>query len=82
MRGLRRLATTIGFLALALLPVAAAVSPDQSAPTAIPVAIAQPVTLPLLTTPGHGVLSDSGLLVLVGSGLIGLASVVRRTTKV
>ena len=83
MRGIRRVATTAGFLVLALLPVAAAVSPEAVPPTAVPVAIAQPLTMPLLPTgAGRAVLPESGLLVLVGSALMGLAAVVRRTTKV
>jgi hypothetical protein len=76
-------ATTAGFLVLALLPVAAAVSPDAPDPAAVPVAITQPVTMSLLPThEGRGVLPESGLLVLVGSALMGLAAIVRRTTKV
>ena len=82
MRGIRRAATTAGFLVLALLPVAAAVSPDAPEP-AVPVAITQPVTMSLVSTQeGRPVLPESGLLVLVGSGLLGLAAVVRRATKV
>jgi hypothetical protein len=83
MRGIRRVATTTGFLVLALLPVVAAVSPEAVPPTSVPVAIAQPLTMPLLPANGtHPVLPESGLLVLVGGGLLGLAAVVRRATKV
>lgn len=81
MRGIRRVATTAGFLVLALLPVAAAVSPEVP-PTSVPVAIAQPLTMPLLPSDGRAVLPESGLLVLVGGGLLGLAAVVRRATRV
>ncbi len=82
MRGIRRVATTAGFLVLAFLPVAAAVSPEVASSTPVPVAIAQPLTTPLLPG-GHGgaVLPESALLVLVGGGLLGLAALVRRSTK-
>src|SRR3954451_5315001 len=43
MRGIRRVTTTAGFLVLALLPVAAAVSPDRVPAGPVPVAIAQPL---------------------------------------
>jgi hypothetical protein len=82
MRGIRRVTTTAGFLVLALLPVAAAVSPDRVPAGPVPVAIAQPLTMPLLSERSSPILSESGLLVLVGSGLMGLAAFVRRTTKV
>jgi len=75
--------TTSGFLFLALLPVAAAVSPEAEPPTSVPVAIAQPLTMPLLpSSESRATLPESGLLVLVGTGLLGLAAIVRRTTKV
>lgn len=79
---MRRAATTTGLLILALLPVAAAISPDATAPPQLPVAIAQPIAgVPL---PGAGStpwLPEPGLLVLVGSGLMGLAAIVRKTTR-
>jgi hypothetical protein len=79
---MRRVATTAGLLMLALLPVAAAVSPDAPSTTAVPVAIAQPIVMPVVTTaPGHAILPETGLMVLIGSGLMGLAAVVRRTTR-
>jgi hypothetical protein len=83
-RGIRRVATTTGFLVLGLLPVAAAASPDAPPPTttAVPVAIAQPVTLPAFTSDRlRPVLPETGLMMLVGSGLLALAAVVRRTTR-
>ncbi len=83
MRGIRRVAVTAGFLVLALLPVAAAVSPEAVPETAVPVAIAQPLAMPLLTKrDAEPILPESGLLVLVGTGLMGLAAIVRRTTKI
>ena len=83
MRGVRRVATTAGFLVLALLPVAAAVSPDAVPPTTVPVAIAQPIAaMPLIPIAASGrILPEPGLLVLVGTGLMGLAAIVRRTTR-
>jgi hypothetical protein len=58
-------------------------------PAQMPVAIAQPLGAmeggPLAAVPGatraHAMLPESGLLVLVGSALLGLASVVRKTTN-
>ena len=80
MRGVRRVATTAGFLVLALLPVAAAVSPDAVPPTNVPVAIAQTIAaMPLF--PVGRLLPEPGLLVLVGTGLMGLAAIVRRSTR-
>lgn len=81
MRGIRRVAM-LGFLMLAFLPVAAAVSPERATRTAVPVAITQPLTMPLISSARHPILSESGLLMLVGSGLFGLAAIVRRATKV
>ena len=83
MRAMRRAGTTVGLVILALLPVAAAVSAEPASPSAMPVAIAQPLgtmETDLLTRDG-AVLPESGLLVLVGTGLMGLAAIVRRTTK-
>jgi hypothetical protein len=78
---MRRITTTAGLLMIAFLPVAAAVSAEPATPPPVPVAIAQPLAGmgPLAAvTP---VLPESGLLLLVGTGLLGLASIVRRTTK-
>jgi hypothetical protein len=68
---------------LALLPVAAAVSPDAVPPAQVPVAIAQPIaSMPLMSARASGrLLSEPGLLVLVGTGLMGLAAIVRRSTR-
>jgi hypothetical protein len=73
---------TAGLLVLALLPVAAAVSPEASAPTPVPVAIAQPLigTSRFFHT-GSPVVPETGLLLLVGGGLLGLAAVVRKATN-
>lgn len=89
MRRLHRVTAAIGLLAFASLPLVAAM-PADDAPSPLPVALAQPVVgiadgvamAPIPgTTPDDPWLSESGLLVLVGTGLIGLASVVRRTSK-
>ena len=83
MRAMRRAATTTGLLIMAFLPVAAAVSAEPSAQTAVPVAVAQPLGAigPEIVPGDTSILSESGLLMLVGSGLMGLAAIVRRTTK-
>jgi hypothetical protein len=62
-------------------PVATIESPSR-----MPVAIAQPLAAmdraPLVATPGSGaMLPESGMLVLVGSALLGLGLVVRKTTR-
>jgi hypothetical protein len=73
-----------GLLMVALLPVAAAVSAEPATtPAPVPMAIAQP--LGALGTAAGGpiggaMLPESGLMVLVGTGLLGLAAVLRRTT--
>ena len=94
MRDLRRVMTTASLLIVALMPLLAAVPREDAVPAAaalppsrVPVAIAQPLAAidrPLVGMPAQGaqaMLPESGLLVLVGSALLGLASVVRRTTK-
>ena len=82
MRAMRRAVTTAGLLIMALLPVAAAVSAEPATSTQVPVAIAQPLgTLGTEMLPQTPILPESGLLILVGSGLMGLAAIVRRTTK-
>jgi hypothetical protein len=68
---------------MAFLPVAAAVSAEPSSQSPVPVAIAQPLAAigPELMPSDTPILPESGLLVLVGSALMGLAAIVRRTTK-
>jgi hypothetical protein len=92
-RHLRRALTTAGLLSLALLPIIGAVSPDaastKNAPSRVPVAISQPLAAmdggPLVAIPAApssgAMLPESGMLVLVGSALMGLAAVVRRTKR-
>jgi hypothetical protein len=79
---MRRIVTTAGLLVLALLPVAAAISPETASPTPVPVAIAQPLigTSAFFHT-GARVVPETGLLLLVGGGLLGLAAVVRKATN-
>ena len=91
MRDMRRAIVVMGMLCVALLPMLAAVSPEAPSPTAppprMPVAIAQPIAamadrgprIPATAT--QAMLPESGMLVLVGTGLLGLAAVVRRTTR-
>jgi hypothetical protein len=83
MRAMRRLVTTVGLLMMALLPVAAAVSAEPTSSTPVPVAIAQPLGThgTEMLAPDTPILPESGLLMLVGSALMGLAAIVRRTTK-
>ena len=80
-------------LGLASMAAVASASPEPSVPppSRVPVAIAQPLAAmngagPLIqgqpaAEPVAPYLTESGMLVLVGSGLLGLAAVVRRTTK-
>lgn len=89
MRGIRTLLTTAGLLGVALLPMIAAVPPEAPAAprdARMPVAIAQPLgaiktssILPL-GRDNRAILSEPGMLVLVGSALLGLAALVRKTT--
>jgi hypothetical protein len=96
MREIRRAIATVGLLSLALLPVMAAVPTDRAKKASLdslpsshmPVAIARPlgtIERPLAVRPStrfgtKPMLPESGMLVLVGSALLGLASIVRKTT--
>lgn len=88
MRGITRLIVTIGLLGIASVPVIAAVPPEPPASPLdahIPMAIAQPLgaRAPVLRTPvaeRTAMLPEPGMLVLVGSALLGLAAIVRKTT--
>jgi hypothetical protein len=71
----------MGFLMVALLPVAAAVSPEPAAPPEVPVAITQPMNFSAFGPRSGATLPESAMTILVGSGLLGLASIVRKTTK-
>lgn len=77
-------AIVTGVFCLALLPVLAAAAPDAP-PNNLHVAIAQPIGAagaPLLSSSSSPRLFESGILVLVGSGLMALGAVVRRATRV
>ena len=81
---MRRAATTIGVLVVALLPMMAAVSPEAASAPEVPVAITQPVGN-IAKVIGHSatpVLPEAGMIMLVGSGLLGLGTLVRRSTRV
>jgi hypothetical protein len=80
MRRRKDVAMTAGLLVLIMWTLAAAVSPDRS-PASTPLAVAQPVILPAALRPAP-VIGDSGMLLLVGSGLIALAALVRKTPPV
>lgn len=83
MRRLWRMTTTTGFMVLALLPVAAAVAPVTSvaAGASLVVAPASP-PLPPADAPAPAwrlaSFAESGILVLVGTSLLGLAAIVRK----
>ena len=67
---------------MALLPVTAAVSTMAATPDEIPVAITQPIARiagPL--GPSAPILPETGMMMLVGSGLLGLGTIVRRSTR-
>jgi hypothetical protein len=94
MRRVRQTIMTAGLLGVALLPLAGAVSPEATPtvnppPQHMPVAIAQPLAAmdggTLVAVPGaraaDAMLPESGMLVLVGTALMGLAAIVRRTTN-
>jgi hypothetical protein len=68
---------------LAMLPMAAAMSPAGGAATPeIAMSIAQPiVNVPAVTSDRTNTFMDSAVLALVGSALMGIASIVRRTTR-
>ena len=92
MRAMRKLMITTAMLTMALLPMIAAVSPETTTTAArdssVSVAIAQPLAVmdgaPLVAVSrrdkSNPMLPESGMLVLVGSSLLGLAALVRRTT--
>lgn len=91
MRGTPELITTMGLLGIALLLTSAAAPPEAPASPLdrrMPMAIAQPLgaikgTAAIRTAPideRTAMLSEPGMLVLVGSALLGLAAVVRKTT--
>ena len=84
MRRMGRVVFSMVLLGAVALPLLAAVPPASPSSADVPVAIAQPLgamTAVRPMAPGRVMLPESGLLVLVGSGLLGLASIVRRSTR-
>ena len=84
MRKIRRASTLAGLLFLALLPVAgASVSPHAQVRTQLPLAITQPVVSLESSMQGlPHMLFESAGLALLGGGLMGLAMLLRRASKV
>ena len=85
MRTMRRAAMTIGVLVVALLPATAAVSSEAASAPEVPVAITQPVgniAKLLGFRSAVPMLPDTGMILLVGTGLLGLGAIVRRSTRV
>ena len=83
MRGTRRVWTTAGTLSVALMLLAAAAVSPEPLSHRMPIAVTQPLAragAPLAGTRPAFVLPESGLLALVGAALIGLGTLVRRTT--
>jgi hypothetical protein len=87
MRRRKDVAMTAGLMVLIMWTLVAAVSPDPSPArlgsdsgrrTSQPLAVAQPIVLPVTLRPAP-ILGETGTLLLVGSGLIALAALVRRT---
>jgi len=83
MTRMRRTALMIGVLVMAL-PMAATVSTNAATPDEIPVAITQPIghiSGALGPSSAAPVLPETGMMMLVGSGLLGLGTIVRRSTR-
>jgi len=83
---MRRVVTIAALLTLMIVPVAAALSWATLTAAPMPAASAEPVTaVPLESLGGAAapepLLPQSGMLMLVGSGLLGLAFVLSATTK-
>jgi hypothetical protein len=67
---------------VALVPMVVAVSPVGAAAPDVALAVTQPVvSIPVIATHATHALLDSGVLALVGTALMALASLVRRTTR-
>jgi hypothetical protein len=82
MRGSLRIVLVGGLLVQVLFALTAAVSPDRPEPPVTAVALAQPVVVPVAAWQSKPILHESGLLILVGGGLLGLSVLVRKTTKI
>jgi len=86
MPGMRRVITIAALLTLMIVPVAAALSWVTLAAAPMSAASAEPATVPLESLGGAAVareplLPQSGMLMLVGSGLLGLAFILSTTTR-
>ena len=88
MGGMRRVITIAALLTLTIVPVAAALSWVTPAASPVSVAVAKaPATVVSLEPLGvaaaerEPLLPPSGMLMLVGSGLLGLAFILNATTK-
>jgi hypothetical protein len=82
MRAARRVGVTTLFILMALLPAVAAIPSDTDRPPDVALSIAQPLSgLTSIGIRTRDITSTPGLLLLVGSALMGLASIVRRTTR-
>ena len=80
-----RCAIVMGLLSLGLPTGAAAAAPPDAPPNNLHVAIAQPIgssNAPLMPLSSSPRFVESGILVLVGSGLMGLGAAVRRGTRI
>jgi hypothetical protein len=82
MRSVRRVGIAL-FMLVALLPAAAFMAAAPDHPRDVALSIAQPMSgLPTVRVfGGRDLASTPGLLVLVGTALMGIASIVRRTTR-
>ncbi len=81
MRGGVRTLITGAPLILMLFTVAGVASPETTHRQPTAVALAQPV-VPMLAWHSKPILDESGTLLLAGSSLIGLASLLRKATSV
>ena len=87
MPGMRRVITIAALLTLMIVPVAAALSWVTVAASPLSAASAEPVTVVPLESlreaaAAEPLLPQSGMLMLVGSGLLGLAFILSTTTKI
>ena len=74
---------TAGVLLVALLPAMAAVTPEAATAPEVPVALTQPIgrIAQVFVPPSISPVPESAMIMLVGSGLMGLGMIVRRSTR-
>jgi len=70
----------VGILIMALLPITAAVAAAAATPDEIPIAITQPIGHFAVGTPGL-VVPETVMMMIVGTGLLGMGAIVRRSTR-